>query len=166
MAEYHDDDEGGLEVGPPGTLGRIRHVSEDGHQLTVELRGGQIATVTSNDATELAVGDVVTVRDNALDRVPDELWVEQTWVGVVKIKRPDRTVIDSGGRWQLLRTNAAVEYAVGNTVEVSDSVGVVEILHPDGLHNIAAGLNWDVEVDIRHRIHSIGTCTWIGVTLL
>lgn len=139
MAEYYDDDEGDLEVRPPGTLGRVRHVGEDGRQVTVELRSGQIATATSNDPTELRVGDVVSVRDHALDRLPDDLWVEQSWVGVVKIKRPDRTVIDGGGRWQLLPTNDAVEYAVGNTVEVSDSVGVVEVLHPDPIRLVEFG---------------------------
>lgn len=139
MADDYDDEDDLVEVGPPGTLGRIRHVSEDGRQLTVELRGGQVATATCNDPTELAVGDVVAVRDHALDHLPDELWVEQTWVGVVKIKRPDRTVIDGGGRWQLLPTNTAVDYAVGNTVEVRDSVGVVEVLHPDPIRLVDFG---------------------------
>src|SRR5207302_364919 len=108
-------------------------------QVTIELRGGQIATATSNDPTELTVGNVVIVGDRSLDRVPDELWVEQTWVGVVKIKRSDRTVIDGGGRWQLLPTNTAVEYSVGNTVEVSDSVGVVDVLHPDPIRLVEFG---------------------------
>lgn len=114
-------------------------MSEDGRQLAVELRGGQVATAACDQPTELEVGDVVIVRDRALDRVSDELWVEQTWVGVVKIKRSDRTVIDGGGRWQLLPTNDAVEYAVGNTVEVSDSVGVVEVLHPDPIRFVDFG---------------------------
>lgn len=140
MGQYHDDeDEPLVDVGPPGTLGRVRHVSDDGRQVTIELRGGQFATATSNDPTELTVGNVVMVRDRSLDRAPDELWVEQTWVGVVKIKRPDRTVIDGGGRWQLLPTNEAVEYSVGNTVEVSDSVGVVDVLHPDPIRLVEFG---------------------------
>ena len=140
MPEYDDDDEEDLvDVGPPGTLGRIRHVSDDGRQLTVELRGGQVATATTNDPTELEVGNVVAVRDHALDRVPDELWMEQTWVGVVKVKLPDRTVIDAGARWQLLPTNDDVEYSVGNTVEVSDSIGVICVLHRDPLRIVEFG---------------------------
>lgn len=138
MADYNENEDK-VECGPPGTLGRVRHVSDDGRQLAVELRGGQVATATCSEPTEFEVGNVVIVRDNALDRVPDELWIEQTWVGVVKIKRSDRTVIDGGGRWQLLPTNDAVEYAVGNTVEVSDSVGVVEVLHPDPIRLVEFG---------------------------
>lgn len=140
MGQYYDDEDKPLvDVGPPGTLGRVRHASEDGRQVTIELRGGQIATVTSNDPTGLTVGNVVIVREHSLERAPDELWVEQTWVGVVKIKLPDRTVIDGGGRWQLLPTNEAVEYSVGNTVEVSDAVGVVQVLHPDPIRLVEFG---------------------------
>lgn len=141
MGQYYDDDddEPRMEVGPPGTLGRVRNVADDGRQVNIELRNGQIATATSNDPTELTVGDVVVVRDDVVERVPDELWVEQTWVGVVKIKRSDRTVIDGGGRWQLLPTNEAIEYSVGNTVEVSDSLGVVEVLHPDPIRLVEFG---------------------------
>lgn len=139
MGQYYDDDEPRVDVGPPGTLGRVRHVTDDGRQVTVELRSGQIATATSNDPTKLIVGNVVIVRDDALDRAPDELWVDQTWVGVVKVKRPDRTIIDGGGRWHLLPTNEAVEYSVGNTVEVSDSLGVVEVLHPDPIRLVDFG---------------------------
>lgn len=139
MGQLYDDDEPRVDVGPSGVLGRVRHITDDGRQITVELRNGQIATATSNDPTELVVGNVVTVRDDALDRAPDELWVEQTWVGVVKIKRPDRTIVDGGGRWQLLPTNEAVEYSVGNTVEVSDSLGVVEVLHPDPIRLVDFG---------------------------
>jgi transitional endoplasmic reticulum ATPase len=140
MGPYDDDENEPLvDTGPPGTLGRVRHVSDDGREVTIELRGGQIAAATSNDPTELTVGNVVIVRDHSLDRAPDELWVEQTWVGVVKIKGSDRTVIDGGGRWQLLPTNKAVDYSVGNTVEVSDSVGVVEVLHPDPIRLVEFG---------------------------
>lgn len=139
MGQLYDDDEPRVDVGPSGVLGCVRHITDDGRQITVELRNGQIATATSNDPTELVVGNVVTVRDDALDRAPDELWVEQTWVGVVKIKRPDRTIVDGGGRWQLLPTNEAVEYSVGNTVEVSDSLGVVEVLHPDPIRLVDFG---------------------------
>jgi transitional endoplasmic reticulum ATPase len=141
MGQY-DDDEGLLvdvELGPSGSLGRVRHVTGDGRQVSVELRSGQIATATSDEPTELSVDDVVIVHDQMLERAPDELWIEQTWVGVVKIKRPDRTVIDGAGRWQLVPTNEAVEYTVNNTVEVSDSVGVVDVLHPEPIKLVEFG---------------------------
>lgn len=134
-----DDEEDLIEVGPPGILGRVRHVSEDGRVLSIELRNGHILPVTASSPSGLSVADVVLVRDNTLVRAPDELWVEQTWVGVVKIKGPDRTVVDGAGRWQLVPTAGAVDYAVGNTVEVSDSLGVVAVLHRDPIRLVELG---------------------------
>ncbi|HEV2809597.1 MAG TPA: hypothetical protein VGV93_04260 [Acidimicrobiales bacterium] len=36
-ADYNDNEDE-VEFGPPGTLGRARHVSEDGRQLAVDSR--------------------------------------------------------------------------------------------------------------------------------
>jgi transitional endoplasmic reticulum ATPase len=134
--KYDDDDD--LEVDPPGTLGRVRYLSEDLRQVAVELRNSQVVTASSSDPLELEVGNVVVVRDRSMTRAADELWTEETWVGVIKIKLPDKTVIDSGGRWRLL-SNSRVEYSVGNTVEVSDSAGVVRVLHPDPIRLLEFG---------------------------
>lgn len=136
MDKYDDDDD--LEVDPPGTLGRVRYLSEDLRQVAVELRNSQVVTASSSDPLELEVGNVVVVRDRSMTRAADELWTEETWVGVIKIKLPDKTVIDSGGRWRLL-SNSRVEYSVGNTVEVSDSAGVVRVLHPDPIRLLEFG---------------------------
>lgn len=99
MGQYYDEEDDIVNMGPPGTLGRVRYLSPDRRQVTVELRGGQFATVTSNDPMDLTVGNIVIVHQDHLEPAAAELWGDQTWVGVVKIKRPDRTVIDAGGRW-------------------------------------------------------------------
>lgn len=140
MPEYYDDDQdGSIEVGPLGTVGRVRHVSDDARRVTIEFRNGHLATAHADQPTALSVGHVVVVRDGEIERACDELWIEQTWVGVVKVKRPDRSVIDGAGRWLLVPTNSTVEYSVGNTVEVRDSVGVTEVLHPDPIRLVDFG---------------------------
>lgn len=123
---------------PPGTLGKVRHVSSDGCRVMFELRNGNVGTATSNDPFSLRVGDIVLVTDRAIDAAPAELWTEETWVGVVKIKLDDQTVVDGAGRWRLVPTSV-VEYAVGNTVEVSDSEGVVRVLHTDPIRLVEFG---------------------------
>ena len=142
MGQYYDEEDDIVNMGPPGTLGRVRYLSPDRRQVTVELRGGQFATVTSNDPMDLTVGNIVIVHQDHLEPAAAELWGDQTWVGVVKIKRPDRTVIDAGGRWLLVPTNEDVDYSTGNTVEVSDSFGVVAVLHPDPIRLVEFGGNW------------------------
>lgn len=121
-----------VDVGAPGRLGRIRHVSEDGHRISIELPGGQFIPASSADSIGVSVGDVVLVGDGTLEPAPDELWTEDTWVAVVKIKLTDVTVLDGAGRWQLVPTCHDVDYDVRNTVEAS-SEGVVRVLHPEPL---------------------------------
>lgn len=137
--DLYDDDDETVQVRPAGPLARVRHVSEDGHELVLELRGGHVTSATAHEPTDLEVGDVVVVRDNALDHVADDLWVDESSVGVVKIKLADRTVIDAAGRWHLLPTNSDVEYSVGNTVEFKETVGVVDVLHSDPIRLVDLG---------------------------
>lgn len=70
MSYYDDEDEDDVEITPPGTLGRVRYVSADGRHVSIELRNGQVASATSNDPFDFEAGDVVIVRDRALDRAP------------------------------------------------------------------------------------------------
>lgn len=136
--DWDETDVEGVSFSPPGTLAKVCHVSSDGCRVMFELRNGNVGSATSNDPFPFDLGDVVLVTDRAIDAAPDELWTEETWVGVVKIKLDDRTVVDGAGRWRLVPTSA-VEYAVGNTVEVSDSGGVVRVLHTDPIRLVEFG---------------------------
>jgi transitional endoplasmic reticulum ATPase len=109
-------------------------------RLWIHLAEGGTATIdSSEDPFELAVGTVVLVRseDNFFQLAPDEVWPaeddaqvdsDELWVGVVKLRRDDVTIVDAGGRWRRLPTNSAVDYERGNTVEGKDSVGVMTVL--------------------------------------
>jgi transitional endoplasmic reticulum ATPase len=116
-------------------VARVRAIDDDIVRLYLEYRNGMFATVDGLDPSVIgpagfAVGRRVLVReeDDHLELVPDELWPEELWVGVVRIKLEDTTVVDSSGSWRLLPTHPEVEYNVGNTVEVRDGEGVVRVL--------------------------------------
>lgn len=128
----------GVSFSSPGMLAKVCHASSDRCRVMFELRNGNVGSATSNDPFPFDVGEVVLVTDRAIDAAPDELWTEETWVGVVKIKLDDQTVVDGAGRWRLVPTSA-VEYAVGNTVEVSDAGGVVRVLHTDPIRLVEFG---------------------------
>lgn len=139
MSNYTGLDEGDeIDVGRQGNLARVRHISEDGCQLWVELRSGHFATVTWDQPFDLETGDVVLLHDGAVERAPEGLWAEETWVGVIKLKLDDVTVVDGGGRWRLLPTTD-VDYSVGNTVAGTDSLGVVRVLHRDPIRLVDFG---------------------------
>lgn len=97
----------------------------------MELRNGQTITVDGQEPFDFELGSVVIVRpeENYIEAAPDDLWPERSWVGVVRLRLPDLTVVDSGGgRWRILETRDDVEYREGNTVEARDSYGVVRVL--------------------------------------
>lgn len=116
-------------------VARVRAVDPEAARLYLEFRSGAFATVDGLDPfdtspTGFGVGRRVLVRekDDYVELAPDELWPEDPWVGVVRIKLEDTTGIDSGGNWRLLPTRTEIDYEVGNTVEVRDSQGIVRVL--------------------------------------
>lgn len=129
----------------PSHVGRISAISADGMRMWIQLSQGGTATVESHDEPlEVTVGTVVLVRqsDNHLEVAPPDVWPTDEdaeprsggpWVGVVKLRNDDITVIDCGARWHRIPTNTEVDYEAGNTVEGTDSVGVTRVLDPKPL---------------------------------
>ncbi|MDQ3817761.1 MAG: AAA family ATPase [Acidobacteriota bacterium] len=121
------------EMSPSSNIARVRAVNPSGNLLYLELRNGQIATVSSSQPLGFKVGSIVLVRseDDYIELAPDELWPEESWVGVVRLKHADITIVDSNGRWKMLPTRDDVTYREGNTVEARDSSGVIRVLSED-----------------------------------
>jgi transitional endoplasmic reticulum ATPase len=123
-----------------GTLARIRTTTDGGRRLYLELRDGRIATVDSDDPISRAVGDVVLIVDDPetgqrLETAPAELWGDEPWVGVVRLRLADVTIVDSGGRLRRVPTTS-IDYSEGNTVEVNDFIGVLRVLSKDPVRYI------------------------------
>ena len=120
-----------LDISARSDVARIRAVSDDGHRLYLQYPSGQTATVDRTDEPfGWLAGSVVLVhaQENPhIELAPDTLWPDDPWVGVVRLRLPDVTVLDSAGHLRLVDTND-VDYKVGNTVEGRDSVGVLRVL--------------------------------------
>jgi transitional endoplasmic reticulum ATPase len=125
-------------ISDPAKIGRVAAVSGDGTRMWVHLAAGGTATVTSaGEPLEHKRGAVVLVHDSTIEPLPDEAWPEDSpqqdstggelWVGVVKLRHEQVTVVDTGGRFRGVPTNH-VEYEPGNTVEGTDSGGVSRVL--------------------------------------
>ena len=76
----------------------------------------------------LISGDIENNIDIKLTKVPDNAWPDELLVGVVKIKKPDVTVIHSGGQFRIVPTTDSVPYDVGNTVYAGEVQGVSRVL--------------------------------------
>lgn len=131
MSYFESDEE--FRIVRSGSLVRVRSVNEDGRVVFFEHPNGAVGYATSSLPMEFAVGDLLIAGDDEFIPAPAELWRSDPWVGVVRLKLDDITVIDSGGRWQRVPTTNVVDYRRGNTVEVSDTNGVIRKLHDSPL---------------------------------
>lgn len=112
------------------TIARIRAIQLNGCRLYFELRNGQIGTLDGPEPFDFKIGDVILFNsDLDIELAPSELWPEETWVGIVRLKLSDTTIIDSGsGRWVMVPTHNSIDYNEGYTVEVKSSYGVIRVL--------------------------------------
>ena len=122
------------ELGDTGILARITSICPDNGKVCFDLRNGKSGFFWSTDEA-LAIGDVVLVTGNieqnvdvGVERMPSDSWPEEHWIGVVKIKLDDITVLDSSGRFRDVPTVSSLAYEVGNTVQATDSLGVRRVL--------------------------------------
>ena len=88
----------------------------------------------------LSTGDVILISGEGpgqhADRVDASAWPDDLWVGVVKIKLDDVTVIETSGRYRKVPTRADVAYEAGNTVEAGEVQGVVRVLSEEPIKYI------------------------------
>ncbi len=123
-----------IEIESVGQLARVTAISNGGHTAFFELRNGNTGSLT-NSPEYYAIGDVLIISgdiENNIDvsvaKAPPATWPNYLWVGIVKLKLSDITIIESGGRFRLVPTNSELDYALGNTVQVSDHLGVTRVL--------------------------------------
>ena len=120
-----------IQSGSTGQIVKVTSVSEDGCRVFFELRNG-LSGWFDQQESEYEVGDVLLlVNENGLQRaeeLPLSAWPDQLWIGIVRIKSDDTTVITTGSQSRAVPTTTAVEYEVGNTVEAGDVQGVARVL--------------------------------------
>ena len=120
-----------IELGPTGQIAKVTAVSEDGCRVFIDLRNGTSGWFDQQYG-DYDTGDILLVvnedgRQRA-EKLPSSAWPDQLWIGVVRIKSEDITIITAGGQNRRIPTTTDVKYEVGNTVEAGDVQGVVRVL--------------------------------------
>lgn len=133
-----------------GILLRVRLVDHDAEVAYVDFVNGSIGTVTGEAVLAWEPGDVVLTAPgddgNAFSSVPAELWpLDAIWVGIVRLRLEDISVIEVGGSHRRVPTNE-VPYDEGNTVEGRDS-GVIRVLTQQPIRSFDLGDRDKVQVD-------------------
>ncbi len=120
-----------VELGPTGQLAKVTALDERDGYVYFDMRNGNTGSFVGEEH-DFVVGDVLLIFEEgdktATRKVPLDTWPESLWVGVVKIKLPDVTVIDSGVHFRKVPTTKEPPYEVGNTVQAGVTQGVTRVL--------------------------------------
>ena len=120
------------QIGQVGILAKVTSVGEEG-KVYFDRRDGKTGSFDAT-GTDYSVGDILLMTDGNTDtqvtitHMPKKVWPEELWVGIVKLKLEDTTVVDIGGRLRQVPTTSTPAYDVGNTVEGGDSRGLTRVL--------------------------------------
>ena len=123
-----------VELNSSGLLAKVTAISEDERTAFIDFRNGKSGSFNTTQQ-RFIVGDVLLISgdienniDVTLTKMSSDSWPDDLWVGVVKVKCPDITVIQSGGRFRTVPTRDTVSYDVGNTVHAGEVHGVRRVL--------------------------------------
>lgn len=114
-----------------GVAAKVRAITDDGQTLHVEFRNGVYSVLARDSPYDFSIGSVVYINSDTktVSQAPDEAWVEQLLVGVVRKKLPAVTLIEVGSQIVSVPTRTDVDYSEQNTVEFSSSGGgVIQVL--------------------------------------
>ena len=122
-------DGGELESLFAGQAMKVLSASDEGDNLHVLRRDGQMAHATLSGPSELAAGDIVLFGEDRWEHVPPEAWSEETSISVVRAVVDDQLLVENGiGVGLRLVPRLGLEAAVGNTVEYAEGRGVLRIV--------------------------------------
>ena len=120
-----------IELGATGKVAKVVAVSEDGLRVFIEYRNGFTASFDQLEPN-FQKNDILLIgtneEGNTVNKIPNDIWPDTVWVGIVKIKLDDISVIESNGRFRTVPTNHNVLYNVDNTVQACDLEGVMRVL--------------------------------------
>ena len=118
-------------MGPEGQVTKVTAVSDDGNRVFIEYRNG-LTSWFDQPEPRFKCGDVLLISTGENGStpylMPSNVWPDNLWVGVVKIKLEDITVVEANGRFRTVPTNDLVGYKCDNTVQACDLEGVVRVL--------------------------------------
>lgn len=137
---------------PARPIARVAYINENEGTVYLELETsrGAFVTLREGDVSDFNVGSIVLLDwdEFRIDLAPEELWTDPTWVGVVQLKGPRKTVVKRDGELVTVPTLPDVEYEEGNTVEARNGHGVVEVISDEPLRSLNVTVNTTNGVDV------------------
>ena len=141
-------------MGPEGQVVKVVAVDCDIGRVFIEYRNGTVGSFNPPEGN-FQCGDILLIATHesnaSIHKIPTSAWPDFHWIGVVKIKLPDITVIDGNGRFRTVPTNQGLDYKVDNTVLACEMEGVVRVLSEKPIKYIDFNAEIDDEAIERFR---------------
>ena len=157
-----------IKLGPTGSLARVTAVSDDNYRVFFELKNGHTGWLEQADHRH-CVGDTLLItgeiQNPQVEKVPNDTWPEELWIGNVKIKLPDITVIESSGKLRTVPTTNDPQYEVGNAVQADHVRGIARVLSQNPIKyidlpgidaNVIAKFRWTPSDDPQLSFNDFG----------
>ena len=111
-----DEEQMQIEMGPEGKLAKVTAI--DGDRVYIEYRSGTTAWFDQSQII-LQRGDILSLStgeySTSVTKIPTEAWPDNLWIGIVKLKLDDITILEVDARFRKVPTNTSIEYKVDDT---------------------------------------------------
>ncbi len=129
-------------------VARVKLIEDSDHIAYLELPNGYIIPHHFDDDEDYSENDIVLIGPllDDVERAPSALWPEVPWIGTVRVLLDQEVVVDVSGRLRTMPRNQSISLSVGNTIEGSDTKGILRVLaeKPIPLLEISLGEPFDV----------------------
>lgn len=110
--------------GSYGPIARVRKVV--GTRIYIQIPNGNFGWFDLEEPLDLHEDQIIVIFSDHIEPAPQDLWLEDPQISVVRIKNEDVTVLEYAGQIRSIPTNE-IDYAKGNTVEYL-STGVTRVI--------------------------------------
>lgn len=128
-----------------GTLIKVIAVLENGHVFFGRTSNGGSSRFSFLERVDLKRGDVILISEQQWMRAPNEAWVDDSSVGVVRKLLDNGVVIEtSGGGMRVLEGTSSIAVEPGNTIQYNEIDGITRVLSATPLRYRDSGIDEDL----------------------
>lgn len=127
-----------------GLLIKILAAADEGQSFYGKLINGSTARFSLGDKADLQRGDVVFVGEDSWQQAPDDVWPDDSSVGVVRKILDDSIALEGGAGIRLIKGLPSVHVEVGFTVEFNEIDGITRVVSESPLRYRDAGVDEDL----------------------
>lgn len=127
-----------------GLLIKVLAATDNGHAFYGRLANGNTARFSLGGQADLQRGDIVLVGQDSWHLAPDEVWPDDSSVGVVRKILDDGVALEGGAGIRILKGIPPVPVEVGYTVEFNEIDGILRVVSESPMRYRDAGVDEDL----------------------